>query len=72
MEPDRLYGIGRVATSAKVSPSAIRRWEASGLIPPAMRLDETGRRVWRPAEVEAIRELARKRSAREGAAVPAA
>jgi predicted DNA-binding transcriptional regulator AlpA len=62
---ERLVGISLVAALAGVSPAALRKWEAAGLIPAARRL-ESGRpaRVWLEGEVDAIREVAQMRKER--------
>lgn len=65
-EPTSQYlGIGRVAEELGVSRSAIRRWEERGVIEPAARLAGSDRRVFRPDDIEAIRErVASARAAR--------
>ena len=69
-----VFSIGGVAARFGVSPSAVRRWEAIGLIPPAARAEGSDRRVYLAEDVEAIRERveSRRRKQREEAPPPEA
>ncbi len=49
------YGIGDVAAELGVSPSGVRRWERIGWIPPAVRIASSGRRLYRPSDIQEIR-----------------
>ncbi len=49
------YGISDVAERLGVSPSGVRRWERIGWIPPAVRIASSGRRLYRPDDLEEIR-----------------
>jgi hypothetical protein len=62
-DPQLLSTLG-VAQRLRVSPSAVKNWEAEGRIPPAFaKVLPGGRRVWRAEDIEAIAnsEAARKR-----------
>lgn len=48
--------IGGVAREMGVTPGAVRKWEAAGLIPEALRLEPGDRRVWPIADLIVIRE----------------
>ncbi|MDP9472139.1 MAG: hypothetical protein M3Q71_15975 [Chloroflexota bacterium] len=48
-------GIGGMAEAIGVSRQAIRNMELAGIVPPADRLDPGRRRIWRVADLEAIR-----------------
>ncbi len=55
-EPATEYlGIGDVAERLGVSPSGVRRWERIGWIRPAVRIASSGRRLYRPDDIEEIR-----------------
>ncbi len=49
------YGISDVAERLGVSPSGVRRWERIGWIRPAVRIASSGRRLYRPDDIEEIR-----------------
>jgi len=57
----RLVSIGTVAERLGVSASAIRGWEARGLIPRAIRIEGLDRRVYSTDDLEAIGKVARSR-----------
>ncbi len=70
-EPE-LIEVGGLASRLNASPATVRFWERKAWIPAAMRL-ESGRRVWRLADVPAIREgLEERRVRRERAPLGAA
>ncbi len=50
------FGISDVAERLGVSPSGVRRWERIGWIPPATRVAGSGRRLYRPTDIEEIRQ----------------
>ncbi|MDP9472888.1 MAG: MerR family transcriptional regulator [Chloroflexota bacterium] len=50
------FGIHDAAQRLGVSPSGVRRWERIGWIPPATRVAGSGRRLYRPSDIEEIRE----------------
>ena len=59
---DRLVGIGAIATRLGLSPSYVRKLERQGALPPALRVDVVGRRVWRARDIEeAAARLAERR-----------
>jgi len=58
---ERLVSIGTVADRLGVSASAIRGWEARGLIPRAIRVEGLDRRVYSADDLEAIGRVARTR-----------
>ncbi len=66
-EPATEYlGIGDVAERLGVSPSGVRRWERIGWIPPATRVAGSGRRLYRPSDIQEIRErVEAERAARQ-------
>jgi len=49
------FSTGRLAAFVGRSPATIRRYEASGIIPPARRDPISRRRVWTRAQADAIR-----------------
>ncbi len=51
-----VISIGGVAEAMGVTPGAVRKWEASGLIPPAIRVQPGSRRVYRVDDLTMIRE----------------
>ncbi len=60
------FGINDVAERLGVSPSGVRRWERIGWIPPATRVAGSGRRLYRPNDIEEIRErVEAERAARQ-------
>ncbi|MDP9354536.1 MAG: MerR family transcriptional regulator [Chloroflexota bacterium] len=67
-------GIGDVAERLGVSPSGVRRWERIGWIRPAVRIASSGRRLYRPDDIEEIRQrVEAERAVRHrGDRVPAA
>ncbi|MDQ2636810.1 MAG: MerR family DNA-binding transcriptional regulator [Actinomycetota bacterium] len=52
---DELLTTGEVARRLGVSATAVKRWEAAGLLPLAARTVPGNRRVWRASAVEAVR-----------------
>lgn len=55
-EPEyEFLGIGALARRVGASPSAIRAWEAAGLLPMPARIAGSDRRVYRSVDVETIR-----------------
>jgi len=60
-QANRLIGIGSLARKLNAAPSTVRLWERNGLVPPAARIDGSGRRVWDIADVAAIRETVEER-----------
>ncbi|MDP9357293.1 MAG: MerR family transcriptional regulator [Chloroflexota bacterium] len=59
-------GIHAVAERLGVSPSGVRRWERIGWIPPATRVAGSGRRLYRPSDIQEIRErVEAERAARQ-------
>ena len=65
---DRLVGIGTIARELNAAPSTVRFWERRGILPAAGRIDGTGRRVWRVADIDALRAriVARRQGAEPG------
>jgi len=63
---DGYLGIGGLAAALGVSRAAVRRWEVMGWIEPAPRMGEGDRRVFRPADVEIIRQRVDARRAAAG------
>lgn len=65
-EPARLWPVD-VAREFHRSPDWLRALEREGVIPPAPR-DFSGRRIYRPEDVERIREILEARAAKAGRA----
>ncbi len=60
------FGINHAAERLGISPSGLRRWERAGWIPPAIRVAGSGRRLYRPSDIQAIRErVEAERAARQ-------
>ena len=51
-----VISIGGVAEAMGVTPNAVRKWEATGVIPPALRIEPGSRRVYLSSDLEAIRQ----------------
>ena len=66
-ESDRLVSIGELSRRIGASPSWVRKLEASGRIPQALRLQD-GTRVWREAQ---LTDLPMSRSRKHPAGVAA-
>ncbi len=65
-------GIGAVASALGVSRESVRNFERRGLLPPAERVEPGTRRIWRVADIEAIRAQVEQQRAKRGDRVPAA
>ena len=70
MSETSYFSIGGLAAQLDVSPSAIRKWEAEGLIPAAARLAGSDRRLYSVADLQTIRARLEERRARRIAAAP--
>ncbi len=71
-----VISIGGVAKEMGVTPTAVRKWEAAGVIPPAIRIEPGSRRVYAINDLAVIRErveakraAGRRQSHRETVAV---
>ena len=53
-EHEVLVEVGGVARRLGVSPSTVRNLERAGVIPASARLESSGRRVWRLADLEDV------------------
>ena len=72
-EHDALLSTGGLAARLGVSQSAVKLWERDGVIPAAIMVEGSGRRVWRLVDLPAIREgLAERRARRERSPLSAA
>ncbi|MDP9470570.1 MAG: MerR family transcriptional regulator [Chloroflexota bacterium] len=61
---EKFLSIGGAARLLGVSPSGLRKWELTGVIPPAARLDGSDRRLYRLDDLEVIRQrVSEKRAA---------
>ncbi len=58
--------VGAVAQAVGLCPQSIRNLERRGTIPRANRLDPGRRRVWRVADIEAIRVQIEQQRAKRG------
>ncbi len=58
-----LISVGGVAREMGVTPNAVRKWEATGVIQPAVRIEPGSRRVYRLDDLEVIRERVQERRA---------
>jgi len=66
--PDHYIGSTSLAARLGISPSLIKYWERTGVIEPARRIEGSGRRIYREADVEVIRaQAARRRDRRQTA-----
>lgn len=60
---DELLGPGELGSRIGYSVSGVKKLERLGIIPPAMRLVGSGRRVWKGADVPVIEERIKQRRA---------
>jgi len=51
----KFVGIGYLADALGVSPSTVRQWERTGVIPAADRVGGSERRIYRISDVEMLR-----------------
>ena len=72
MDREQLVGVGSVAHRLGMSASSVRTYERLGLLPPALRVDVAGRRVWRLSDIENARPIIDERRKARGAATIAA
>ncbi len=65
--------VGGVADRLGVSPSAVRKYERQGIIPPAERLEGNDRRIWPAGDVGVMQaRIAERRAARTKATAASA
>ncbi len=60
---DQLLSIGALARLLDRTPSLVRKLERDGVLPPALRLAGSNRRVYRPEDVRRIQEIHARRLA---------
>lgn len=60
---DQLFSIGALAKLLDRTPSLVRKLERDGVLPPALRLAGSNRRVYRPEDVRRIQEIQARRLA---------
>ncbi len=72
-EHDALLSTGGLAARLGVSQSAVKLWERDGVIPAAVKVEGSGRRVWRLVDLPVIkRGLEERRDRRKTKAASAA
>lgn len=69
---ERLISTGGLAARIGRSPSTIKYFEAAGVIPPAVRVEGSNRRVWRDSDVAVIEDLIGRRTQRQPVRVSSA
>ncbi len=63
-QADALLSTGGLAARLGVSPSAVSLWEREGVIPRAIVIEGSGRKVWRLVDLPTIRKGLEERRAR--------
>lgn len=65
-----LYSIGALCERLEREGQTIKKWEKSGIIPPAQFRSKTGRRLYTKAQIEAIVDTVERFNIRQGSLIP--
>ena len=60
---DELLSVGGLAARLNRSPSTVKFWERTGVIPSSVRVSGDNRRVWRSSDIELIERRIAQREA---------